>query len=168
MFGRVPSGGVAPVLPTHGATGFLNRVSQVRFLPRARMHRVGSGTRWRTFASGARRTRTRGRPPVRRIFSFPYGGSKVWGPGDFVRPRDLSDLSTDPAVILKMMRRREIGGGPSGDWESFELFMDLLRSGYAPPAVRAAIFRAASMLDGVVSDGPMTDHLGRPGASPSR
>jgi hypothetical protein len=90
-------------------------------------------------------------------------GQKSFPAGEFVEPRDLSDLSTDPVEVLAVMRDREIGGGPAGDWESFQLFQDLLRSSYAPPAQRAAIFRAAAMLQGMQTDGEMTDHLGRIG-----
>jgi RNA polymerase sigma-70 factor (ECF subfamily) len=91
------------------------------------------------------------------------GGQKSFPAGEFVAARDLSDLSTDPVEVLAMMRGREIVGGPAGDWESFQLFQDLLRSAYAPPEQRAAIFRAAAMLQGMRSEGEMTDHLGRTG-----
>jgi len=83
-------------------------------------------------------------------------GTERWGPGEYMKPWDLSDLPTDPEEILAMMQEGKIRGKP---WQ------DLLQDAYAPPAVRSAIFEAASKLDDVQWDGEMTDHLGRAGVA---
>jgi hypothetical protein len=94
------------------------------------------------------------------------GGTPGWStfkPGDYVAPTDLSGLPSDPAALLALIRQREIEGGPPGDKETLAIIFDLLHYGYAPPEVRAGLFQAIAMLDGVTNVGPMDDPLGRPG-----
>jgi hypothetical protein len=77
--------------------------------------------------------------------------------------QDYSDLPTDPVELEKVIERREIVGGPDGDWETFSIVGDLLREAHTAPAVRAALYEVAADLPGVELVGRVTDGAGRSG-----
>jgi hypothetical protein len=78
---------------------------------------------------------------------------------------DGSGLPTDPAALRGLIEAREIPGveGPPGEAETFVLIGDMLRSGYLPPAVRAALYEVTAELPGVELLGEVEDPVGRPG-----
>lgn len=78
---------------------------------------------------------------------------------------DLSGFPSEPNALLEIIEQRQIIGGPPGDWESFAIIGDLLRADYAPPAVRAGLYRLASRLNGVEYVGRVVDPAGRVGTA---
>ena len=76
---------------------------------------------------------------------------------------DFSGLPTNVAELQGMIERREIIGGPKGDWETFNLSADILTWSYAPPELRAALFEVMANLPGVEMIGPTKDAFGRDG-----
>ncbi len=70
-------------------------------------------------------------------------------------------LSTDPARLLKQIHR--LDGGPNTSEELFMNLGDMLRETSAPPAIRAALYRAAALIPGVQLLGPRTDPVHRTG-----
>jgi hypothetical protein len=95
-------------------------------------------------------------------FEWGRSGSKDWAPGELTF-FDFSDLPTDVEQLKGMIERREIIGGPEGDWETFNLSADILTWSYAPPTLRAALFEVMANLPGISSLGPTDDTFGRPG-----
>ena len=95
---------------------------------------------------------------------FGWGGShdRRFAPGEMTF-FDFSDLPTDVDVLKGMLERREIIGGPQGDWETFNLAADTLTWSYAPPELRAALFEVMAGLPGVELIGRVEDDLGRTG-----
>lgn len=89
-------------------------------------------------------------------------GSEIYDPGELTF-FDFSDLPTDVNELKGMIERREIIGGPDGDWETFNLSADILTWSYAPPELRAALFEVMASLPGVTATGPTRDAFGRPG-----
>jgi len=89
--------------------------------------------------------------------------SHIFAPGGLSFPADNSGLPTDPAALLAQIRKPKIEGGTYGIRGDFVVIGDLLRDGNLPPDVRAGLFKAAAMLEGVTNLGPMNDPLGRPG-----
>jgi hypothetical protein len=78
---------------------------------------------------------------------------------------DLTKLPTDTAQLRTMIEQRKVEGGPPGDAETFTIIGDLLRETYAPPALRAALYRIASELPGVELIGSVKDEAGRTGTA---
>jgi hypothetical protein len=78
---------------------------------------------------------------------------------------DRSGLPTDPEELLEVIERREVIGGPSGDWETFAIIGDLLRETSLQPKVRAALYQIAAELPGVELVGRVLDGAGRPGVA---
>src|SRR4051812_20430344 len=76
---------------------------------------------------------------------------------------DFTGLPTDVEVLRGMLERREIIGGPPGDWETFNLAADTLTWSYAPPELRAALFEVMADLPGVELLGRTEDSMGRAG-----
>jgi hypothetical protein len=74
---------------------------------------------------------------------------------------DWAKLSQDPQVLLQQMR--QLDGGPPTAAEDFVHVGDFLRETDAPPAVRAAIYRAAALIPGVRALGTVSIHGSRPG-----
>lgn len=78
-------------------------------------------------------------------------------------PIDLWALPTDPTQLASLLTSRTIEAGPPGALEDMTQVGDLLEATFAPPALRAALFKVASDFPGVLLIGPTTDHLGRMG-----
>jgi hypothetical protein len=95
---------------------------------------------------------------------FEWGRSQTerYRPGELIF-FDFSDLPTDVEVLKGLLERREIIGGPPGDWETFNLAADTLTWGYAPPRLRAALYQVMAELPGVELIGRTRDSLGRVG-----
>lgn len=89
---------------------------------------------------------------------------ELFEPGGLYSP-DYSDLPTDPEELLELIERREVIGGPSGDWETFAIIGDLLRETSLQPKVRAALYQIAAELPGVELVGRVVDGAGRPGVA---
>jgi RNA polymerase sigma-70 factor (ECF subfamily) len=70
-------------------------------------------------------------------------------------------LSTDPATLLKQIH--QLDGGPNDPGELFVNVGDFLRESDAPPAIRAALYKAAALIPGVQLIGQQTDQFGRTG-----
>jgi hypothetical protein len=86
-------------------------------------------------------------------------------PGELTYPDRYADLPADPEELLELIERRELIGGPRGDWETFAIIGDLLRETYMPPKVRAALYQLAAELPGVELVGRVVDGAGRPGVA---
>jgi hypothetical protein len=95
----------------------------------------------------------------------PAGVSETWAaPGCLsINPIPLGRLPRDPAKLRARLLTGKVEGGPPGASEAFAQVGDLLRETDAPPALRAALYRAAAGLPGVKSLGTVTDKLGRRG-----
>lgn len=78
---------------------------------------------------------------------------------------DLAGLPTEPVALLSRLEERQIVGGPPGDVQTFDIASQLLGDPAASPALRAALFDIAGMLEGVRSLGNRTDPLGREGVA---
>jgi hypothetical protein len=95
----------------------------------------------------------------------PEGESSTWAaPGCMsIDPIPLDRLPREPARLRARLLTGKVEGGPPGPAEAFTQVGDLLRETDAPPALRAALYRAAAGLPGVKSLGTVTDRLGRRG-----
>ncbi len=93
------------------------------------------------------------------------GESDTWAaPGCLsIDPIPLGRLPRNPARLRARLLTGKVEGGPPGPAEAFTQVGDLLRETDAPPALRAALYRAAAGLPGVKSLGTVTDKLGRRG-----
>ncbi len=78
-----------------------------------------------------------------------------------IDPIPLAGLPRDPARLRARLLTGKVEGGPPGPAEAFTQVGDLLRETDAPPALRAALYRAAAGLPGVKSLGTVHDELGR-------
>ena len=78
-----------------------------------------------------------------------------------IDPIPLAGLPRDPARLRARLLTGKVEGGPPGPAEAFTQVGDLLRETDAPPALRAALYRAAAGLPGVRSLGAVHDELGR-------
>jgi hypothetical protein len=76
---------------------------------------------------------------------------------------DLSGVSREPAELLAALRTGSIVPRSPGDDQVFLLIGELLAQGDAAPEVRAALFEAAALLEGIEEVGPVTDPLERDG-----
>jgi len=77
----------------------------------------------------------------------------------------LSRLPRDPAKLRALLLTGKVEGGPPGPAEALTQVADLLRLGSVPPALRAALYRAAAGLRGVLLLGAGRDELGRRGVT---
>ncbi|MFE7595296.1 CU044_5270 family protein [Kitasatospora sp. NPDC057512] len=80
----------------------------------------------------------------------------------------VAALPTDPDALLARIHADTEGHGPGPDAEAFATIGDLLREQIAPPAVSAALYRAASKIPGVTVVEEVTDAVGRPGVAVAR
>ncbi|MFB6892291.1 CU044_5270 family protein [Kitasatospora sp. NPDC056327] len=77
----------------------------------------------------------------------------------------LAALPTDPAALLKKIYAETAGQGRTPDQEAFVTIGDLLREQLAPPAVSAALYRAAAGIPGVTAVDDSVDATGRHGVA---
>ncbi|MFG2909230.1 CU044_5270 family protein [Kitasatospora sp. NPDC048286] len=80
----------------------------------------------------------------------------------------VAALPTDPDALLAKIQADTAGHGPGPDEEAFRTIGDLLREQIAPPAVSAALYRAAAKIPGVTVIDEVTDSAGRPGVAVAR
>lgn len=68
----------------------------------------------------------------------------------------LAQLPTDPAALRPIIVAAIKGQGPDPDWELLDTVASVLRSGIAPPKLRAALYDIAASIPGVqlISDAP--------------
>ena len=81
--------------------------------------------------------------------------------------RLLQTLTTDPRSLLNMIYKQTAGAGQTPDREAFTTIGDLLRESIAPPAVSAALYRAAALIPGVTVVHHAVDAIGRAGIAVS-
>ncbi|MDY0810195.1 CU044_5270 family protein [Kitasatospora purpeofusca] len=77
----------------------------------------------------------------------------------------LAGLPTDPDALLKKIYAETKGQGRTPDQEAFATIGDLLREQIAPPAVSAALYRAAAKIPGVTAVEDSADASGRHGVA---
>jgi RNA polymerase sigma-70 factor (ECF subfamily) len=85
---------------------------------------------------------------------FPAGGLSF-------PTNDWRSLSTDPATVLRQVH--QLDGGPNTAAEWFTNVGDFMRESDVPPAIRAALYRAAALIPGVRLMGPQSDQAGQTG-----
>jgi hypothetical protein len=85
-------------------------------------------------------------------------------PGDVHDPtyRFLQRLPTNPQALLSLIEREMQGQLPRPE-EAFTTIGDLIGQAIAPPAVSAALYRAAALIPGVTVVADATDAIGRHG-----
>ena len=88
-----------------------------------------------------------------------YGPGELGGGG----VPDVSQLPTDPDLLLRELARQEAIGGSNGDWGVFTHAVDLLSIGYMSPELRSAFYEAMSAIPGTEMIGLVRDDLGRRG-----
>jgi hypothetical protein len=76
-------------------------------------------------------------------------------------PRHWRTLSTDPTTLLRQAHK--LDGGPDTPAEWFVNVGDMLRESDAPPAIRAALYRAVALIPHVQLLGMRTDPAGQTG-----
>ncbi|SDT75522.1 hypothetical protein SAMN05216371_4965 [Streptomyces sp. TLI_053] len=77
----------------------------------------------------------------------------------------LAALPTDPDALLKKIYAETKGQGRTPDQQAFATIGDLLREQIAPPAVSAALYRAAAKIPGVTAAADSVDASGRHGVA---
>ncbi|MFB8205376.1 CU044_5270 family protein [Kitasatospora purpeofusca] len=77
----------------------------------------------------------------------------------------LAGLPTDPDALLKKIYAETKGQGRTPDQQAFGTIGDLLREQIAPPAVSAALYRAAAKIPGVTAVADSADSSGRHGVA---
>jgi hypothetical protein len=96
---------------------------------------------------------------------YPYPPSGIYGSGEFPIDVDVSELSTDAAVLADQLRRepwnRWLGEPPSPEALWIFTRVLLLDTPPAPPELRAAVFEMASGIDGVIVTENDRDPVGR-------
>ncbi|MET8541650.1 CU044_5270 family protein [Kitasatospora sp. NPDC004799] len=80
----------------------------------------------------------------------------------------VAALPTDPDALLAKIHADTAGHGSSPEAEAFETVGELLMLQIAPPAVSAALYRAAAKIPGVTVIDSVTDAAGRPGIAVAR
>ena len=85
---------------------------------------------------------------------FPAGGLSF-------PTNDWKSFSTDPATLLKQVHQRDGGPDTAGEW--FTNVADMMRESDVPPAIRAALYKAAALIPGVKLLGTQTDPTGQTG-----
>ncbi|MFF2045811.1 CU044_5270 family protein [Kitasatospora sp. NPDC058170] len=77
----------------------------------------------------------------------------------------LAGLPTDAEALIKKIYDETKGMGQTPDQEAFVTIGDLLREQIAPPAVSAALYRAAAKIPGVTTVDDVVDASGRHGVA---
>ncbi|MGW6919648.1 CU044_5270 family protein, partial [Kitasatospora sp. NPDC054939] len=77
-------------------------------------------------------------------------------------------LPTDPAALLQKIKKDREGQGQNPDQEAFVTIGDILREQIVPPAVGAALYRAAALIPGVELVQEAVDASGRRGIAVAR
>jgi hypothetical protein len=103
-----------------------------------------------------------------RISSQNYGPGKAQGSLAYIDP---TGLPTDPDKLYRLMKHSDVTRGPPyhrekasvSDSQVFWTVGELLSETYAPPDVRAALYRVASRLAGVEYVGQTQNSVGREG-----
>jgi hypothetical protein len=96
---------------------------------------------------------------------YPYPPSGIYGRGEFPIEVDVSELSTDAAVLADQLRQEPWNGwlgdppSPGALWIFTRVL--LLDAPQAPPELRAAVFEMASSIDGVIVTRDDRDPVGR-------
>jgi hypothetical protein len=87
-------------------------------------------------------------------------------PGDVDDPtyRFLQRLPTNPQALLRPIEREMQGQLPRPE-EAFTTIGDLIGQAIAPPAVSAALYRAAALIPGITVVANATDAIGRHGVA---
>lgn len=108
---------------------------------------AGDGTIWRRDVNN---------PDPVDYYKFPPGGDNTAAPS----PRYLNSLPTEPAKLEQLLRHNP--DEPNGsDGAVFTAVGDLLRGGFAPPALRTALVKVLERLPRVALGPATTDALGR-------
>lgn len=89
------------------------------------------------------------------------GGNRYPAGGLSFLTNDWKSFSTDPATLLKQVHQRD--GGPDTPAEWFVNVGDFMRETDVPPAIRAALYKAAALIPGVQLLGAQTDPTGQTG-----
>src|SRR5579863_1204461 len=85
---------------------------------------------------------------------FPAGGLAM-------PTKNWKALSTDPRTLLTQVHR--LDGGPDNPGEWFTNIGDFMRESDAPPAIRAALYKAAALIPGIKLFGTQTSPVGQTG-----
>ncbi|MDE3130036.1 MAG: CU044_5270 family protein, partial [Acidobacteriota bacterium] len=94
--------------------------------------------------------------------SVDRSGSTRFAAGGLTFPtNDWKSLSTDPSTLLKQVHQRDGGSDTAAEW--FVNVADFMRESDVPPAIRAALYRAAALIPGVKLLGSRTDPVGQTG-----
>lgn len=80
----------------------------------------------------------------------------------------LSNVTTDPDKLLKLIYKETKGQGNSPDQQAFSTIGDLLLESYPPAELYSALFKAAAKIPGVVVVNDAKDALGRGGVAVAR
>lgn len=83
----------------------------------------------------------------------------------FYRHYDVSRLPTNETKLRQEIEGRTVENAPPGDAGTFTIIRDLLSGTYAPPKLRAALYRIAAKLPGVQLVGTVRDEAGRKGTA---
>lgn len=91
----------------------------------------------------------------------PVGRAQVRLGSEALSADAVRDYPTDPAAILRRLRRATAGQGPSANGELWVAINDALRGPPLPGRLVAGLYRAAATLPGVTLAGSARDRLGR-------
>ncbi|MFD8417993.1 CU044_5270 family protein [Streptomyces sp. NPDC059466] len=80
----------------------------------------------------------------------------------------LATLTTDPDALLEKIYAETRGHGNSPAQEAFTTIGDLLGESFPPPALNAALYKAAARIPGVVTVDDAVDAAGRHGVAVAR
>ncbi|MEU9848206.1 CU044_5270 family protein [Streptomyces sp. NPDC047985] len=97
------------------------------------------------------------------------GASRTAGPS-VTEPthRFVASLPVDPDALLELIRDETRGQGRDPDQRAFTAIGELLAETWAPPAVEAALYRAAARIPGVTVVRTVADAAGREGVAVAR
>lgn len=77
-------------------------------------------------------------------------GEFYGSPGSYPTGKELTAYPRDPRMLLNSIYLKTMGAGQSVDGEALVYIADLLRTGLVPADLRAALYKAAAMIPGVV------------------